>query len=73
MGNTNSGSGDILEAFGRLGKSVNVRVDDFPMFERYLLNLHYKKVPPGILTLADLRWPVFFKKSKPIPKSYHQH
>lgn len=61
MGNTNSASGDILEAFGRFGKSVNVRVDDFPMFERYLLNLHYKKVPPGILTLAELRWPVFSK------------
>ena len=46
VGNTNSASGDILEAFGRLGKSVNVRVDDFPMFERYLLNLHCKKGTP---------------------------
>ena len=34
----------------------------FPCLKDTFLICTAKKVPPGILTLADLRWPVFSKK-----------
>ena len=53
-----SASADILEVFGRLGNSVNVCVDDLPVFSRYILNLYFKnKVLPGILTFGESSHP----------------
>ena len=64
-------SGNVLDAFGRLGNDESSSDADLIKFKKFVLNLYCKNsVPSSATTFADLGWQMF-SKNKTILKVFH--